>query len=129
MGVRAATNPNWWLFVRFEQGRGRGGVPKTYIPYLPEGAIAPTIETLTRMAVQMMRAQCADPSMHGRDLMPGRDDEYHLHNIDGGLLTKPEDIRWEIVAGDPPRGQVAEVVLTWRIPNEDLITNNSVSSN
>lgn len=114
--VRQAQIPQWWLFVRFEQGRGRGGVPKTFVPYLVQGD-PPTVATLTRMAVQMLRAECADPVMHGRDLMPGRDDEYHLHNLDGKLLEDAKDLVWEKVEG----GQVAEVVLTWRIPNEELL--------
>lgn len=110
------------LFVRFEQGRGTRGVPKTWVPYMPgsvdDPAAKPEMATLVRMAVQQLRAYCCDGVQgHGRDLMPGRDDEYALHAADGGLIEKAEDIRWEVVGGH----NRAEVVLTWRNPAELLM--------
>jgi hypothetical protein len=109
------------MFVRFEQGRGVTGVPKTWVPYLvghPRDATAkPAISTLVKMTVGMLRAQCADPTIgHGRDLMPGADDDYALHNLDGGRIEKVEDIAWETVDGI----NRAELVLTWKNPAELL---------
>lgn len=105
------------LFVRFEQGRGKGGVPKTWVPYSATDK-KPAIETLIRVAVAHFRALCADPNLgHGRDLMPGRDDEYMLHHVDGSLLKSADEIKWETVNGQ----QRAELVLTWRLPSECLL--------
>lgn len=107
-----------WLFVRFEQGRGRGGVPKTWVPYLATGEKKPAAATLARMAVALLRAQCADPEVgHGKDLMPGSDDEYELHNVDGGRIESADEIKWEVVDG----ANRAEMVLTWRNPAELLM--------
>jgi hypothetical protein len=104
----------WLLFVRFEQARGRGGVPKTWVPYLASGEKKPEAVTLVRMAVGLFRAQCADPELgHGKDLMPGSDDEYELHNVDGGRITTADEIKWEVVDGV----NRAETVLTWRDPS------------
>lgn len=107
----------WLLLVRFEQGRGDTGVPKTWVPYFvghPKNASAkPSVATLVRKAVQLFRAACADPAIgHGRDLMPGRDDEYHLHNIDGGKIDSVDQIKWRDIDGH----QRAELVLTWHSP-------------
>lgn len=64
-----------------------------------------------------LRAHCADSNTgHGRDLLPGSDDEYQLHHIDGGQIEKVEDIRWEMVDGQ----NRAELVLTWQNPAELL---------
>lgn len=111
----------WFLFVRFEQGRGVTGVPKTWVPYMvghpKDAAKKPAIETLVRMAVELFRAGCADPHTgHGRDLMPGSLDEYTLHKLDGGVIARVEDIPWQ--AGTIGR---AEVVLVWRSPADLLL--------
>lgn len=115
--IRQLTTPVWLLFIRFEQARGTGGVPKTWVPFFDTSSV----EQLVGSAVQSMRK--GSLNYHGRDLMPGTDDEYRLHNIDGGVIEKAEDIRWE----DMPDGsQRAEVVLTWRIPNEEPIPGRAV---
>jgi hypothetical protein len=112
----------WLILVRFEQGRGKSGVPKTWMPYWaghPKNSNAkPEIATLVRTAISIFRAQCVDPSIgHGRDMMPGNDDEYQLHHIDGGLIEKTDDIRWRTINGE----QRSEAVLTWRDPAELLV--------
>lgn len=105
------------LLIRFEQGRGRGGVPREWLVFYSQQSL----QTLVRRAVGMMRAACADEATgHGRDLLPGSDDEYHLHNVDGGVIGKPEDIVWETVEGS----QRAELVLTWGLPSELLARGN-----
>jgi hypothetical protein len=115
--VSVPSAPPWWLFVRFEQGRGKGGVPKAVISYTKPSDGEASIATLVRIAVQTMRAICADPSMgHGRDLMPGDDAEYALHNIDGGVIEEAKQIVWQQALGT----QVAEVALTWGLPSERL---------
>lgn len=111
----------WLILVRFEQGRGVSGVPKTWVPYFvgrPDNAYSrPGVATLTRMAVQLFRASCADPETgHGRDLMPGTDDEYELHKVDGGKIISVDEIRWRDIDGH----QRAELVLTWRSPADLL---------
>lgn len=104
--------PVWWLHVRFEQGRGKTGVPKAYIPYYETSGKNWTLESYIKLAVAYFRVSCADPNLgHGIDLMPGRDDEYHLHHVDGGEITEPK-FRWQDTTG----GKVAELVLTWRNP-------------
>jgi hypothetical protein len=105
------------LLVRFEQGRGRTGVPTTFVPYLAgapgDPQAEPTVETLVWQAVQFFRAACADANQgHGRDLMPGDDGEYQLHNLDGGRVLAPSDIRWTVRDGKT----FSELVLTWRNP-------------
>lgn len=117
MSIQADMKP-WWLHVRFEQGRGLGGVPKITVAYYAAGDTKPAMITLVRAAVGQMRALSLDPHMgHGADLMPGRDEEYMLHNVDGGALSKPDDIRWETREGL----QHAELVLTWQVPNVRLL--------
>jgi hypothetical protein len=114
----------WLILVRFEQGRGKGGVPKTWVPYLSVADKKPDIKTLTHIAIEQLRAWCLDPQLgHGQDLMPGSNDEYELHNVDGGRINNPDQILWEtIMVGSPPQAQQrAEVVLTWRLPSELLI--------
>lgn len=108
-----------YIFVRFEQGRGKGGVPKTYVPWLVQETKTYELSTIIKMALGLLRAQCADPILgHGQDIMPGADDEYCLHNVDGGKLEKVEDIHWEIVNGVK---DYAELVLTWKNSAEMLI--------
>jgi hypothetical protein len=117
------------IFIRFEQGRGRSGVPKTWIPYLvghPNNAQAkPELRTLVGMAIGNFRAQCADKNQgHGRDLMPGDDEDYVLHNIDGEKLETVEDIKWEQVQVGSNQETRAELVLTWKFPADLLMAEN-----
>jgi hypothetical protein len=96
------------LYVRFEQGRGVGGVPKQMVPIQGVGLQGEkaTVETYVRIAVAMFRATCADAGLgHGKDLMPGESWEgYELHELEGGRVSDPA----KVVAG--------EYVLTWRTP-------------
>lgn len=102
------------LHVRFEQGRGLTGVPRAWIALTMTTNLA-AIETVVKIAVAHMRAICADPTWgHGQDLMPGRDDEYQLHNAVGGRATAYGEIRFEPMQGG---GRLAEMVLTWRTPS------------
>lgn len=114
--------PGKWMYIRFEQGRGKTGVPKAYVPYWdgghPNDASAKVaVESIVALAVAHFRVMCADPNIgHGRDLMPPETVEYRLHNINGGLIEKVEDIKFE-----HDGNKIAELVLTWRNPADLLI--------
>lgn len=106
----------WCIHVTFEQGRGRGGVPRVNIPS-PRNA---SVDELTQIAVHTFRVLCVNNEEgHGRDLMPGTGHEgYELHDPNGGgVIEKPEDILWVKREG----GYVARLILTWGEPNRLLM--------
>ncbi len=113
----------WLIHVRFEQGRGAGGVPKAWLAFY-QGAldgIKKTFEisTLTKIAVASMRAVCADPNAaHGEDIMPGRDEDYELHHVNGGRIRSLEDLRFETRAD---QWFVSDCVLTYGTPARYLM--------
>lgn len=110
------------LFIRFEQGRGKGGVPKVWMNYPGTDAKPPNLSTIIHSAVRLMRALCEDSVWgHSKDLMPGHETEYLLHNVDGALINEPKDIVWEQVMINNNAHKRAELVLTWGLPSERLM--------
>lgn len=105
-----------WLHVYFEQGRGKGGVPKTIVQVHPNEPI----DSILKKAVAHMRISCEDEKWgHGKDLMPGFDyDEYDIHGIEGGIVEDHQDILW--VQRDDGHW-VCHVVLCWGLPSQHLM--------
>lgn len=103
-----------WIHVYFEQGRGKGGVPKVTIEFFENGK--EDVERLIRRALFALRAACIDA--HGRDLMPGEESEYLLHQFEGAVLEEVSEIKW-VTRQD--NHKVAMLVLTWGLPSEALM--------
>lgn len=114
----------WLLHSRFEQGRGNSGVPKCFIA-IYSGAVPDdggeksfSIETCIKLVVSHMRIVCADPVMHGSDIMPPNDSEYELHHVAGGKIDEPSKFRWQQRSDGMT---VCETVLTWGTPGRHLL--------
>ena len=110
-----------FILVRFEQARGLRGVPKAWVPWFD----SMNIRTLVEFAYGQMVALCRDPKNHSTNLMPGALDDYSLHNVDGGVISRLDEIRWTSVApsgqGVGPVIRRAELILTWRNPASLLV--------
>lgn len=111
--------PPKFLFVRFEQGRGKGGVPLTWVPYwekVSTNGRETTMDDHVAKAVASFRVSCR--GAHGQDLMPGEDaSEYSLCQENGSRISGPDDFRWEQQHGV----HVSAVVLVWRNPADLLL--------
>lgn len=106
----------WFVYVTFEQGRGKGGVPRAAV----QAWRGMSVDSLLRVSVEMMRALCADEALgHGQDLMPGDDySEYELHQTHGGVITDIKDV---LFVQRPKGGCAAKLVLTYGEPNRRLL--------
>jgi hypothetical protein len=105
-----------WIHIWFEQGRGRGGVPKVVVHTFENE----TLEDILRKAVALMR--CASQSKvtgHNKDLMPGKGFRgYEFHQMEGGIVEKVDQIDY---VQREDKNKVACLILCWGLPSEHLM--------
>lgn len=98
------------LHIQFEQGRGKGGVPKVTIHVYDKE----DVERIIKKAVALLRIE--SENAHGKDLMP--EGEYFLHRLEGAQIEEYKEIEW-IQREDGH--WIGSVVLTWGLPSEHLL--------
>lgn len=97
------------LHIQFEQGRGKGGVPKVTIHVYDKE----DVEKIIKKAVALLRIESEDA--HSKNLMP--EGEF-LHKLEGAQIEEYKEIEW-IQREDGH--WIGSVVLTWGLLSEHLL--------
>ena len=105
----------WVLHVTFEQGRGDTGVPRWSI-VVPGGEFC-SLKGLIQITLATFRVLCAE-SLHGKDLMPGTDEDYSLHKTQGGVIKDLSEFKF--IKADEHL-YTAKAVLVYKLPNKLLM--------